>query len=317
MKKLLLGALLLSGALTTQAQTSMPNGDMENWVNYSAGIPLPTQLTRPNNWHSADSLLYTFNMLFLRGNAQKQLTQSSDAFAGTKAAMIKTKYQDTSIIPGILCNAKITIDLTSGGSDLLEMLGYDGGTPINTRVSSVSANVKHTATGGGEAMLNVAAVLSGAAADGGDSIVGTGMVSVTSQTAYTQINADIDYDDPNVVPNKLMVVFMTDFEDTTSTLLIDGVSYADPRLVGIKNIFGNGTSVEAFPNPANSVFTLQIADAQTYDLKIVDITGRQVYASELRGKKDVSVSNWTPGVYFYQITNRQNNAIYSNKFVVE
>lgn len=58
-----------------------------------------------------------------------------------------------------------------------------------------------------------------------------------------------------------------------------------------------------FPNPANDVLTIQLEDEQDVSVKIVDLSGKTVFAKDfgLTSTEKVATSNFAPGVYMVQV----------------
>ena len=69
---------------------------------------------------------------------------------------------------------------------------------------------------------------------------------------------------------------------------------------------------KVFPNPTNDFFTIELSENQySENLRIVDVTGRIIYESvEKSNQIKVVSSDWTKGIYFYQI--RLENGILVN-----
>ena len=76
------------------------------------------------------------------------------------------------------------------------------------------------------------------------------------------------------------------------------------------------SSIKAYPNPANSFFTLTM-NASNAKVEIMDITGKLVETAEVTmGEARLDVSNYNNGVYFYQVRNASNAVVKSGKFTV-
>jgi hypothetical protein len=62
------------------------------------------------------------------------------------------------------------------------------------------------------------------------------------------------------------------------------------------------TKIKVFPNPSNGVFTIDTAIAT--EIKVVDITGKEVYsASNITNQTSINVSNLQQGVYLLKMKN--------------
>ncbi len=75
-------------------------------------------------------------------------------------------------------------------------------------------------------------------------------------------------------------------------------------------------SVKAYPNPANSYFTLTM-NASNASVEVIDITGKLIEtAAVTMGEARLDVSNYKNGVYFYHIRNVAGSIEKSGKFTV-
>ena len=75
--------------------------------------------------------------------------------------------------------------------------------------------------------------------------------------------------------------------------------------------------INLFPNPANSTLTINNLPLTINDLRITDVLGNEIYHQAINNSnnKTIDISQWSDGVYFYQIIN--NNETVRGKFVVE
>jgi len=86
--------------------------------------------------------------------------------------------------------------------------------------------------------------------------------------------------------------------------------------VGIEEEIALAQSVKAYPNPANSTFTITLKSSDA-SVDIMDITGKMIEkAAVTLGEARFNVSNYSNGVYFYQVKNESNKVIKSGKFTV-
>lgn len=87
--------------------------------------------------------------------------------------------------------------------------------------------------------------------------------------------------------------------------------------VGINDIVAN--SVTLYPNPSEGKFNLKLGNTNNsvYDLIIYNSEGRQIYnAHEIRNTHQIDISGSKPGVYFLQLTNKDNKR-HTQKFIIE
>lgn len=99
---------------------------------------------------------------------------------------------------------------------------------------------------------------------------------------------------------------------------LDGSSYEnlhqDKEMLELENL-------AYFPNPSEGKFRLRFnAGAYPIQIKILDLTGREVYTEMNHGfegfyDKDIDLSGKDPGIYFLQII--QNDKISTKKLLIE
>ncbi len=71
----------------------------------------------------------------------------------------------------------------------------------------------------------------------------------------------------------------------------------------------DGNSVSIYPNPANEQLFIDLKNIKATKLTLIDITGKEVYSSDITGKKKVSISltNYDNGIYFVTISSKNEN----------
>jgi len=67
--------------------------------------------------------------------------------------------------------------------------------------------------------------------------------------------------------------------------------------VGI-NKFTNNEQINIYPNPANTSMQIKVSNAQTAEIKILDVLGKEVLSTK---EKDIDVSALQEGIYFVQV----------------
>lgn len=76
------------------------------------------------------------------------------------------------------------------------------------------------------------------------------------------------------------------------------------------------SSVSAFPNPANTEFTITMKSTDA-TVEVMDVTGKLINTYPIvLGEGKMDVSNFNNGVYFYQIKTSANETVKSGKFTV-
>lgn len=91
----------------------------------------------------------------------------------------------------------------------------------------------------------------------------------------------------------------------TSDVSIDDITL--DFSVGLNNEIEELSGVSIFPNPSNGMFTLNInsAKAENYNLKLMDVSGKLVYESNLSGngnyQKQLDFTSFAKGVYYLHL----------------
>lgn len=319
---------LLLIILLTQFSLSAQDikGNMENWRNYSSGFPFPSvQLEAPEGWYGLDSLVVVgAQMMQISGNANirpsKQIHKSSDAHNGAHAAMLVSKTLDTfGVIPGVLSNARINVDLLAvmSGGDFMNAIDYTGGTPINNRITGIEAWVKYQTPGADSASILIAAVLTGQAADGNDSVIAAGATMIGATNGYIAVTTPLIYADPNAIPDKLIVGFSSSSgENGTdgSTLYVDDVSITGGSGSRVPAI-STRQAVTCYPNPSNGIIYLQ-ASQMPVTWTAYDITGKQIYQTTWAGATTADCSLYPPGMYLYRVTDQNGATLQTGNFTL-
>lgn len=321
MKKVLLSILAISAIAATKAQ-NIQGQDMENWHSMSVGFPAQ-QVTAPDHWFGSDSLLFSYAPFVGATNVKAQLTKSSNAHAGSFAARATTVDQGSQlgVIPGVLANAKLSIDIANfDPNDPVASMSYIGGTPINQRYNQISAWVMYQPKGSDNGQIIAQAVLSGQGVGGADSVVGMGDTVISSAlSAYTNIQFPIVYDDPNVVPDKLLVLFMSSATATTpqdsSSIFVDDVE-AKLVPVGVNTTVFNSASFKVYPNPTTFVLHLNTSYNNEVVWSAYNVAGQQVATQQFTNSATVDVASLSAGMYYYTVTDTKGNKLFNGKFSV-
>lgn len=317
MKKILLITSMFACSLGANAQNW--NGDMNSWRSFSAGIFPATQLEAPNNWYSADSLLFSFSIIL--GNVERQLFKEASAHSGPYAAKLVTEDHggQLGIVPAIMSNAKINFDIGSyDPNNPLAAISYEGGTPVSQRIQSINAWIKYLPTGSDAGSISVQAVLTGQGAGGTDSTVGAGTLAISqAYTDYTYVEVPLTYVDPNVVPDKLFVLFTssTNAAEDNTTMYIDDV-YASLFTAGVELPLMKQQAVVCYPNPSKGIVSLSTDVKEKLQWIAYDIKGQEINRTHFIGKASVDMSALADGTYFYHILNTGGETLQRGKITI-
>lgn len=320
MKKLLLSLTFIAAATAGKAQ--LVNAGLDAWHSYTIASK---QLENPDGWFGVDSLLYAFGAspIPVGITAQQMLfKETASTHSGAAAARIVSRNQgNIGVMPGVLANAKPTMT-TFNPTNPIAGLSYVGGTPINARIRSVSAWVKCTPTGTDKANIQVQAVLAGRGSGGRDSIVGQGDTILSQAiSSYTKVGVNIDYNDPNVVPDKLLIIFLSSTLGTAtspedgSTLWVDDVSMSI-HPANIATLANKGMKVVCTPNPASGMLYISNAQGIEGTMHLYGTDGRLALAQAFGANTVVDISGLANGVYYYRMSDSKNELIQQDRIVV-
>jgi hypothetical protein len=82
---------------------------------------------------------------------------------------------------------------------------------------------------------------------------------------------------------------------------------------------GNGSVVRFYPNPATSIITFDFQKnlEKGHTIKLYNFLGKKVYeAASLNQRTTINLSDYTRGVYIYQLFDKTGKLIESGKFQV-
>jgi hypothetical protein len=335
-KALLLGAAALTLGTASNAQ-SFVNSGFETWHNYNVAYsmipPASLALEVPNGWNGMDSLITGITMLAGAVNVtiepQKQVFKSTDAHEGTSAVELRSAFLGDLVgnAPGVLTNAKISIDLLAAAEDpdnILDHLTYEGGTEVNNRVDTVTAWIKLASTNMDNAAINVQAVRS----EGGEMVtVGGGTLVIEPiHDEYVRVAVPVNYIS-NDTPQVIYVSFMSSDTDgdTThagNTLLVDDVAftYAEGE-VSIHQLVMSEQELLVYPNPASATLYFNLkagAKADDFQLTISDISGRVISSEKMQQQINArNIADWAAGTYIYNLVNQKTGKSEQGKFIVQ
>jgi len=337
-KTLLMAACLTAAALSSQAQT-FTNAGFEAWAGPSGLL----QLEHPDGWTGSDATINELGpLLFLVGiTPKKQLSKSTEAHSGSFAAQVTTKFLGDTVgnVPGLLLNARISIDLGAIGgnpdlSNFLNYVKYTGGTPVlGKKVENVKAWVRLDGSNQDQASMIVFAMKKAKTAGGQDTMVAIGnaaiVISPNAANSYVEATANVTYTDPAVTATDTLIVAFSSSaiinENTVrtdgNTLLVDDVSMTTSDVLAIRQPVFRGDVVLVYPNPASRsiYFNLNTAErAEDYTLTICDVAGRTVHQQRLKQLvNEQSLNGWAKGSYFYTLHNTRSQQSVKGQFAVQ
>lgn len=279
------------------------NGGMEDWHHYTINS---VAMEAPDGWNGLDSLVGTWPY----GTVQ-HVFQSTDAHSGNYAAMMVSLPHDTTIgvIAGCIINGEVNHDTSV-------LAVYVGGTPVTSRIYSVSAWVKYQPAGNDQMSFSAAAVIAGAGAGGLDSLVGLGILYPTQLDTYTKVTVPIFYVDNYVVPTHIQISFCSStITINGSTLWVDDVTL-DNSTNSVSATPSGTDAITLSPNPVSDVLVVRAKDLRTRTWKAYDSNGRIIATASFSGTVSINLSDKAPGIYCYRIFDADNTPVQSGTFVI-
>ena len=323
MKKIyfLLAALAAGNCVTAQ---TVANAGMETWRSGTTGTSPAITIHAPTSWYGLDSLVIADGEAFgsfigAGSNWHAQLFQEGTiVHGGSSSAKMMTLKQDTlGYFAGMLSNSAIAVNVTAliAGGSFASAVSYSGGTPITSRVKTVSAWVRYTAgldsithlPGGIDSgSLNVN-IYSHITSTGIDSLVGTGSVKIAPSATWTQVTATVVYTDTVDGADTARILFASSGQTgalDSSTLYVDDITMVYVPPSGVQNVIA-GSDVNVYPNPVSGMLNIE-GDNAGSTFHLFSVNGQLVATKALSGKDNVDVSALAEGLYFYTITDGGN-----------
>ncbi|PLW95731.1 MAG: hypothetical protein C0593_13385 [Marinilabiliales bacterium] len=293
----LLSALMFS-IKTVNAQNPIPNSSFEAWNpqgNYSD----------PESWDTPNAALSFLNVI--------TVSESDDAYEGTKSIKLETGSLFGAMIPGTATLGEINVDIMNMDASI------DGGVPYDERPLRLRGFYKY-APQTGDTCAIIALFYKYNAETGIRDTVGVGsFLSSGSTSEWTEFSANIDwYNAEN--PDTTNIIMLSSASMTISSggsqLLIDDLSYE--FTVGISDAVLSSTEVEIFPVPAKKYVNVNLNENPQPNtvFELYNLTGMRVLTSHLTDKNNQIILNMLPeGIYFFSIT-ESNRLIKNGKLVI-
>lgn len=308
MKKIVLSFLIGVVAVNANAQT--PDFGFETWAN----VPLSSTIQDPVGWAS-------FNALVIAGMPQTVFKETAAPYVGTAAAKIVTDVIPSSVMIPNPFKPSEDLDtvglLVTGKTQVSTTAPVIFGKPFSSTPSSLSFAYKYNPVIGDSGFVVVYLTKwTGSARDTvarGSFATGNQVLSWTSDTVH------LTWDMPITAPDSQHVyvsssIYRSYGAKVGSTFYIDDVAWEGT--VGVDEIDGTNAVLTMYPNPVNDKVTFK-SSADVAKIRIVDITGRLVYESDIDNNKIViDTYGLSSGLYIYTISNDKKQPVHTGKFEV-
>jgi len=144
---------------------------------------------------------------------------------------------------------------------------------------------------------------------------------------YTYFEVEVDYfslPEPDTVNIAFASSNLQDYNTYIglgSALYLDALNITyKPNLVGMEKS-ETEISHQVYPNPSSDKIYIEFQEMLRNDItvKVMNVAGKLVYENKInpmaRKQFDISVQNFAPGIYFYNIESK--NDSYKGKFIVK
>lgn len=294
MKKLILTSMIGLYAAAT-AFTQIPNANFELWTE-------TLLINEPNNWFTLNSLSFTGYPI--------TITKVDGETGFALKAEVKT----------FTANNKLdtAVGFTASGSGDFFTQKFSLGFPINSRPSAITGVSKFFSSGKDTAMVIVGFSKWNKMTNQADSIGGTFSAFYTNQTTFTKFASPIFYNSA-VTPDTAVIYIISSVTKKPipgTSIIIDNLG-----LTGGANGVMDALSTlknNVFPNPATTELTISNIDLSVSSLVVTDLAGKVVEKTTLVNNESLKLntSNYTGGMYFYELKNDNQLVVQKGKFTV-
>ncbi len=302
MKKLFLPVIAVALLLNLKAQAQIvliPNYDCEAWTAVAS-------YENPTGWQTGNS-----GSTQLGGTATVQ--KSTDHHGGTYSMEILSSSTSVGFtFPGIAACGNITVAGVGNVS-------YTGGFPCATRVASINGWSKYVSGNSIDHGL-MTAFLFKRTASGRDTIA-IATHTFNQDTTWGAFTVNFTYQSGQS-PDSALVIFTASDNLGTAQLGSD-LKIDDLNLQGVvasvSSINNSTVAISVYPNPATENVHFAISNISTAKtLNIFDILGKKIKSIEVTSAQlSISTEGMNNSLYFYQVSDKNNNVISTGKFSVK
>lgn len=325
MKKI--SILLATSFLTTVAFAQNPvieNADFESGFRIVTATSLlpPASITSnvPNGWFCGDSMVVGLAPQLAIGgltnlNFEQQCFDVQDFITtGNTGVGIKTApLNDTLQVPGILSNAKMSVDFVKLMQDqnIMNAITYTGGTAtLGKQVDNVKFKAFLDTTNLEVASVTVLAFGKNPANNNAYEVIGSGNYSIEADTLVQDITVTVEYDDTANTATDTMVIVVSSSNtpmnvgNPANYLIVDDfeATYSEGKVgtVGVAPLY-TSNDVTVFPIPAQQFINVQLNTfnaASQYEIKMLNIDGRVMQTQAMSNNKtQLDVATVSAGMY--------------------
>ncbi len=253
--------LAMDGNLTS----SLPNNSFETWED--------TSVENPQEWHTINSLLTTFDEV----NVEK----TTDAFSGDYAVKITGVDIDEGDAFGFL---------SLGAIDLNNPEQAFSTVPFVAAPTTITGAYKYTATDDDTGGLQAIFIEN-------NQVIGVLAYPFLPTNEYTEFSANITI---NGTPDEMLFLASTG-ENIGSELYLDDLAFAGGTTQVDEPI--SSIDFEVFPNPSAGEVTVKLPDLNGYDIIVMNLQGKIVLQEkQVTQHFNFDATSLESGVYFIQVS---------------
>lgn len=305
--------VLIVAAITTNAQTTIPNYGFESWSTYNGIIEVP------DNWHVET---ITSSVTDLNGthiyDVVSSASQTTDSYAGNYAIALSNKLSFIDYFGNTYSLWGKTFTLPPDGS----LQNLKSAFPVSARHTTLNGYYKFTPANGDSCQFIVLLYKSGyvnSVNPQSGNMIGYGSLCKSTSSSYTPFTVTINYFDSTTIPDSASIALsafkQVDFNTMTSSgsplgnsvLYVDNISFDGFIPTEINTLTNTDKKINIFPNPASDVFTLNIDNTINADftLNIYKITGELVRSEILRqNQQKINISDLSNGIYMVELNSK-------------
>jgi hypothetical protein len=305
MKKSILFLLLMVCCFVKSKAQNVPNGDIETWLSFGAGL---TSYERPDLWFTTDS----FSVNLITGPQHSVTKETSSVYHGLSAMRLTPFTHPFGFtVPGAATNGSInttTLQIIGGTSDTVrhQMLsGWYQYTPVGSDLSSITVGLFKN---------------NGSTRD----TIAYGALSISAATSgYTHFQIDLNYLSL-VFPDSVLITIYSgppalNAPHIGTVLIVDSLTFSGTVPTGMNEMSREFNSVRVFPVPAMNDLNISLDLKKNIhtSFEITDINGKRIVLHEMASNEEkIDISMLSNGNYLYNVLDEKANRLSSGKFSV-
>ena len=296
---LMLIVLLASAAMHTPAQTTLPNGDFEQWTG-----------NKPDGWDASNFNFGIANVVTVFRDTMLPMNGSSNVLLETKTVNLGLG-QPT--IPGLITVGTLIIDFASGTGEVI------GGIPFTGRPLALKGYINAEPAVGDSAMIAIGfSVWDGTKRD----TIGAALAWFgTPHQEWVALEVPIDFYDTRAPDSMNIIISSSAVANQIvvngSKLRVDNISF-DYGGISVEQHFSGGT-FSLWADGGKNLFYRLTGDEKPAHIEVYSINGalvKRVVHTGTKGAGSFSLSGADTGIYIIRLTT-DSGRHYSRKVFVK